>query len=94
MAALVERETEGLRAIEQRAARLRAELNSVASWFPSGAEVGLLKIDRATAGCIEAPLPWQDQPTVRTGGGWLKPWQRVFDKLCQGDFEADFALEE
>jgi hypothetical protein len=92
-AALVERETENLRAIEERAALLRAELTAVASWWPS-AEIGSLRLDRATTGCIGAPLAWADQPAVRTGGGWTKPWQDVFDRLVQGEVEADFVLEE
>lgn len=93
VAAIVEREAENLRAMEERAALLRAELTSVAGWWPS-AEIGLLKVGRATAVCIEAPLAWQDQPAVRTGGGWIKPWQGVFDRLVQGDVEADHELEK
>ncbi len=91
IAGLLERETENLRAAEQRAALLRAELNSVAGWWPS-AEIGVLKISPASAPCIAEPVAWRDQPAVRQGTGWLKPWQSVFDRLCQGDVESDFAL--
>jgi hypothetical protein len=93
MAALLERETENLRAAEQRAAVLRAELTATAAWFPT-ADLGLLKVTPATAGCLQSPVAWQDQPAVRRGGGWLKPWQQVFDKLCQGDAAADFDFEK
>lgn len=83
VAVLLERETENLRAAEQRAALFRAELTAVSGWWPS-AEIGVLRISPATAACIEAPLVWSDQPNVRSGGGWLKPWQQVFDRLWPG----------
>ncbi len=93
VAALLERETENLRAAEQRAALLRAELTSVAGWWPS-AEIGVLKIDRASAACIEAPVAWRDQPAVRQSSGLIKEWQGLFDRLVQGDVAADFDLQK
>ena len=69
IAGLLERETENLRAAEQRAALLRAELTAVSGLILS-AEIGVLKIDRASAACIAEPVPWHDQPAV-TAKVWL-----------------------
>lgn len=93
MAALLERECESLRALEAEAARHRAELVAVASWWPDATKA--LQLGAAAAALLAAPIDYSETPLVRMTSNETRigPWKAVYDRLVQGDAEADFKLE-
>jgi hypothetical protein len=90
--ALIERETECLRALEIQAALARAELTSVASWWPDQS-TGAIRLGNAAAQYLGDPQPaWQDQPLARGGSERrTQPWKELYSRLLT-DADADFEL--
>jgi hypothetical protein len=96
IAAILERETENLRALDLQAGLARAELVAVANWWPNQS-TGAIQLSNVAGSYLADPPPaWQEQHLVRGGGGAsrIRPWAALFDKLVAGDAEADFELGE
>jgi hypothetical protein len=92
---LVQIDVEHLRRMETQAAISRAQLLAVASHWFAGAALGPIKLPVATSQYLELQPQFNDVPEVRRGGpeGRVRPYREIFDRLVQGDIEADFRLE-
>jgi hypothetical protein len=93
---LVQQDVECLRRLETQAAISRAQLLAVASHWFAGAGSGPIKLPPATSQYLELQPAFNDVPEVRRGGpeGRVRPYREIFDRLVQGDIEADFRLEK
>jgi hypothetical protein len=93
---LVQIDVEHLRRMETQAAISRAQLLAVASHWFAGAALGPIKLPPATSQYLELQPQFNDVPEVRRGGpeGRTRPYREIFDRLVQGDIEADFRLEK
>lgn len=86
VAAILNREAEQLRQLEQQAAKFRGELLAASQWWPD-ASLGPLKLGPAAATVLSNPAP---QPRASAGIG---DWKGLFDRLVRGETDADFELE-
>jgi hypothetical protein len=80
-----------LQTLDSVAARLRAELNAVASWRPKGS-LELLHLDEQTANYIAAPVPhFTNNPAARLSNeAWTHGWEHAFEELIAGNIDYEF----
>jgi hypothetical protein len=91
VAALIERECESLRRLEEAAARQRAELVAVSRWWPD-ATLGSFRLSHAASTLLANP-PNSDAVAVPVSGTRIEAWKNLFTHLVNGDAAADFKLE-
>jgi hypothetical protein len=92
VAALIDRDCEQLRQLEDYAVRFRAHLLAVAGWWPDTG--GPIPLARSSAVLLETP-PDHDRARILTNTTQATaPFIAVLDELVQGNADADFRLEK
>jgi len=93
VAAMLDRDVEQLRTLEDYALRFRADLLAVSTWWPS-VEDKAIPIARSSAVLLERVPDFDRAKLLTNTTQATAPFKAVLEELIQGNADADFRLEK